>query len=254
MTIVIIGGGNLAYHLARVIENNPNLHLVQLCNRSEFTAHFDVINTDKITNIRQVCDADIYILCVKDQVIGEVSAQLPFQGRLVVHTSGNTSMGELAQGNRKGVVYPVQSFSKEKEIDFEQVPICIEAENVTDRELLRKLAEQLSSKVFEMDSEQRKYLHISAVFLNNFTNHLWYLSQQICQKQQIPFEALRPLLAQTLQKAFAEDFYQLQTGPARRADWTTINSHLNLIEEPVVKEIYKQITNSIIKTYGGKEL
>ena len=155
----------------------------------------------------------------------------------------------LDKKNRRGVLYPVQSFSKDKELEFKELSFCIEAENKADLLLLMDIAKSFSEKIYIMDSAQRKFLHISAVFLNNFSNHIWFLSEEICKKNNIPFEILKPLLAETYQKTQDLSFFEAQTGPARRGDTQTIDAHLQLLENNE-KEIYKILTNSIRNTYG----
>lgn len=253
LKISILGGGNIAFHLAKIISQIGDLELLQIYNKSELSKHFNAIKAQKINNLEDIIDADIYLICISDQAISNFSQILPFEGKLVVHTSGNTDMMLLSAKNRRGVLYPVQSFSKEKPIDFSQIPLCIEAEHEEDRIILRAFAEKISLKVHFMNSIQRKYLHISAVFLNNFTNHLWFLSEEICKKNEINFDILRPLLQETFAKTKIMSFYEGQTGPAKRGDTQTLQTHLSLLQG-ASKEIYETITNSIINTYGGKKL
>lgn len=249
-TAVIIGGGNVAFHLAKNIAAVPSLALLGLYNRSTLSAHFDTIDTFKTTNIAQLPLADIYIIAVKDAAIAEVSHLLPLEGKLVVHTSGNTDMLALDSKNRRGVVYPVQSFSKAHDsLSFAQVPFCIEAEKPTDAVALVSFVKKLSSKVYELNSLQRRYLHVSAVFTNNFVNHLWYLAENICTEQGIPYEILHPLLDETYYKTKNLSFKGAQTGPAMRKDTPTIEQHLSLLSDRE-KAIYEHITQSIIQTYG----
>lgn len=253
MKISILGGGNVAFHLAKIISEMQGLELLQIYNRSELSFHFETINTHKINTLQQLIEADIYFICVKDEAISCFSEKIPFENRLVVHTSGNTDMLALSAKNKRGVLYPVQSFTKEKSVDFSQIPLCIEAENQKDAVVLQNFAQKISSKIYSLNSLQRKYLHISAVFLNNFTNHLWFLSEKICQENHIDFEILRPLLQETFTKTQFISFEEAQTGPAKRGDMTTLHNHISLLQE-TTKEIYITITNSILNTYGRKKL
>lgn len=248
MRIIVLGGGNLAYHFCQIIQQTQGLQLVQIYNRGELSHHFSRFEIPVTHNLFDLEQADIYLICIKDEAIFELSKKLNFSNRLVVHTSGNTSIEQLSSHNRQGVVYPVQSFSKDKQVDFANIPLCIEATNQQDQDLLLNFAQRLSSKVYLMSSLQRKYLHISAVFLNNFANHMWYLSQKICQENQIDFEILAPLLSETFHKTQSMSLYQAQTGPARRNDTQTIQKHVSLLDKET-KEIYEIITNSILKTY-----
>ena len=148
LTINIIGAGNLAYHLTKALYTTPSVHLQQLYNRSGFTADFEVFKTEKTTNLSSLRPANLTILAVKDEAIAPLSAALPYQGQLVVHTSGNTPMGVIAPAHRAGVFYPLQSFSKTAKVHFSSVPICIEAQDPADIDkLLHPLAKRLSSKV-----------------------------------------------------------------------------------------------------------
>ena len=158
-------------------------------------------------------------------------------------------MKDLSDRQRRGVCYPLQSFSKEQEIDFSKIPFCLETEEASDFDLLKGLAKEFSPKCYAIDSLQRQYLHVAAVFLNNFANHMWYLSQQLCSNQQIPFELLQPLLEETCRKGLQHNFFEGQTGPAKRGDRTVIEKHLQLLQG-IEKDIYKDISTSILTTYG----
>lgn len=253
LSVSIVGGGNVAFHLANALWNNDRVEVKQLCNRSGFTSHFEHITTDKITDLAQLNPVDICIIAVKDGAITEVSGGLPFTGNLVVHTSGNTDINAIDAKNRKGVFYPLQSFSISNSIDFQNIPICIEAENQADVQKLYTLASILTKKIYKIDSFQRRILHISAVFVNNFTNHLINLGQEICKENDIPFEILNPLLAETFEKLQKTIPFDAQTGPARRGDKQTITNHLELLTGNK-KEIYKIITQSILDTYEREKL
>ena len=247
--VTILGGGNVAYHLAQGLSKSSEYTLVQLYNRSPLSAHFSSIPTEKIMLLEDLLPADIYIISVKDEAISSLSLDLPFEGRLVVHTSGSVPLGALSDRQRRGVFYPLQSFSKEQTIDFSKVPFCLETEYKEDFPLLEGLARVFSPKYYAINSLQRQYLHIAAIFLNNFTNHLWYLSEKLCQQKRIPFELLQPLLDETYQKVQQISFFQAQTGPAKRGDRAIIKNHLELLHG-LEKEIYKNISTSILNTYG----
>ena len=173
---------------------------------------------------------------------------------MVVHTSGNTSIEAIDSKNRRGVFYPLQTMNKQTIVDFTKVPFCLEAENTNDFCLLQRLASLLSTKIYTLNSYQRRVLHLAAVFMNNFSNHLVYISQQICKENEVPFEILQPLLAETFVKLQNTSAYDAQTGPARRNDFLTITNHLAMLDNNNYKEIYNIITKSIINTYGRKEL
>ena len=155
-----------------------------------------------------------------------------------------------SQGN-KGVLYLLQSFSKNREIDFSSIPICIEAENKNDLELLRTLAYSLSNHIYEINSIQRKKLHVAAVFVNNFVNHLYHIGSEICAENNVPFEILHPLIIESAHKIKDLTPFESQTGPAKRKDEKIIKKHITLLDKNQ-QEIYKLLTKSIQSTYGKK--
>ncbi|MDP2089614.1 MAG: DUF2520 domain-containing protein [Flavobacteriaceae bacterium] len=246
--VCIIGGGNVAFHLTRQFLKAENIALVQLYNRSleaiiPFKKQLDIIN-----DISKLADADVYIIATSDNAIQEVSKQIPSKNSLVVHTSGSISMESLSHNNRKGVFYPLQSLSKSKEVDFSEIPICIEAGNEKDLQLLEHLASSLTQKIYKISSEQRQYLHVAAVFVNNFVNHLYYIGNQICKDNHISFEILYPLIQETAHKIKDLDPKSAQTGPAKRNDTLTIENHLKLLSTKE-KELYQLLTSSIKDIY-----
>lgn len=249
--VSLIGSGNVAQHLLSAFNKSDAVEVIQIFSRkTETVSH--LISLDKITaNFDDLKGADIYIIAVSDDAIAEVSAQLPFQNRLVVHTSGSTPMESLSDNNRKGVFYPLQTFTKGKEVGFKNIPICIESQSENDYNLLKKVAEALSEKVFSINSLQRRSLHVSAVFVNNFTNHLYKIGSDICEERQIPFEILRPLIKETADKILSLSPNEAQTGPAKRNDQATIQSHLDFLSDENHKSIYKLLTQSI-QDHGKK--
>ena len=252
--INIIGAGNMAYQLTRAFYNHPEVRLQQLYNRSELSPEFNAFEIEKTHNLSLLRPADVCIITVKDEAITEVSEKIPLENQLVVHTSGNTSIEAIDSKNRRGVFYPLQTMNKQTIVDFEKVPFCLEAENTNDFYLLQRLASLLSTKTYALNSYQRRVLHLAAVFMNNFSNHLVYISEQICKENEVPFEILQPLLAETFVKLQNTSAYDAQTGPARRNDFLTITNHLAMLDNNNYKEIYNIITKSIINTYGRKEL
>lgn len=250
--IVIVGFGNVAYHLISAFAKSDAVTVIQVyarnkANLNHLQDHYDVTN-----EIDKLVDADLYIITVSDNAITEVSLQLNFKSKLVVHTSGTVSMNDLNSNNRRGVFYPLQTFSKLKEVNFSTVPICIEAENTKDHKLLEAIAKSISNQVFEINSTQRKAVHVSAVFVCNFVNHLYKIGNDICNENNIPFDILNPLITETAHKVLTLSPIEAQTGPAIRNDSTTINEHLNFLTNQNQKEIYKILTKSIID--HGKKL
>ena len=243
--ITVIGSGNVAQHLIKAFAKSELVEIVQVYARKK-EALSSLIEFDKITSdFEELQESDLYIIAVSDKAIADVSKQLPFQNRIVVHTSGAASLDVLDTKNRKGVFYPLQTFSKNKEIDFSIVPLCLEAENTFDFRVLETVAKSISNAVFAINSDQRKALHVAAVFVNNFTNHLYHIGKEICGEHQVPFEILRPLIQETAEKINTLDPVDAQTGPAKRNDGNTIAAHLDYLTNENQKNIYKLITQSI---------
>jgi predicted short-subunit dehydrogenase-like oxidoreductase (DUF2520 family) len=254
--VSIIGSGNVAQHLISafkaVQKAGSKLELVEVYSRKKETLAHLLAQDQITTSIHDLKEADIYIIAVSDDAIASVAEQIPFKNRLVVHTSGSVSMDVIADTNRKGVFYPLQSFTKNKAVDFTTIPICLEAENATDYQLIDALAKLISPKVFAINSQQRRALHVAAVFVNNFTNHMYHIGNTICEENQIPFTILHPLIAETAQKIATLSPLQAQTGPAIRTDEKTIAAHQTFLTNEDQLNIYKILTQAIQN--NGKEL
>lgn len=249
--VAIIGGGNVATHLANAFSKTNEVSLVQIYARNiEQIQHLKDLTS--ITNsIEFLTEADVYIIAVSDDAISDVSHKIEQQNGLVVHTSGSVAMQSLQNTGRKGIFYLLQSFSKDKDVNFDEIPFCLEAESEEDLQLLETLAKSIGTKVYRINSEQRKRLHVAAVFVNNFTNHMYKMGADICNEHQVPFEVLLPLIQETAQKITELSPEAAQTGPAKRNDQKTIQNHLALLNAEQ-QEIYKLITKSIQQ--NGKEL
>ncbi|WP_439128246.1 Rossmann-like and DUF2520 domain-containing protein [Polaribacter sp.] len=226
ISVAIIGNGNVATHLYNAFLKAEDVKVTQ-------------VNSRKLENIQ---DADVTIIAVSDDAISEVSAKIT--NAFVVHTSGSFALEDLKNTTNKGVFYMLQTFSKDKKVNFSKVPFCLEASKKNDYLLLEKLAKSIGKKVYNINSEQRKKLHVAAVFVNNFTNHLYQIGNDICQENDIPFEILQPLIDETSEKIKTLSPKKAQTGPAIRNDKKTIKNHLKLLEKQQQK-IYKLITKSI---------
>lgn len=248
--VVIIGSGNVAQHLVKAFRNSGKAKLVQA-----FARHPEklsgILPPDRIAvSYDEIAEADVYIISVSDDAIEAVSAQLPFSGRLVVHTSGSVGIDQLHNKNRRGVFYPLQTFSKNKEVDFNRIPICLESEQEADYKVLEDLALSISPLTYAISSKQRQALHVAAVFVNNFTNHLYALGSDICNENNIPFDILKPLIQETAAKINTLTPIEAQTGPARRNDLKTIQRHLDFITDAGNKELYTLLTQSIQRKNG----
>ena len=250
--VSIIGSGNVAQHLIVAFSKTTDIELVQVFARKD-AAVAHLTSPDKIyTNFNDIIAADLFIIAITDDAITEVSAAIPFSNELVVHTSGSVSIEAIDNKNRQGVFYPLQTFSKSKEVDFKTIPICIETKNEKDFQILEKVAKSISNIVYKINSEQRKALHIAAVFVCNFVNHLYQIGNDICIENDLPFDILKPLIQETANKIFTLSPNQAQTGPAKRKDTQTINTHMSFLSDENQKEIYKMLTKSIID--NGKKL
>lgn len=244
LKISIIGFGNVAQHLAHAFENSPFTELLQIFARRQQDIP-TAFSAKIVHDLHALQEADIYVIAVSDSAVADVASRLPFSEKLVVHTAGSLSIDVLDARNRKGVFYPLQTFSKDKDIDFSKVPVCVEAAHPEDLELLKKAASALTGNVFEIDSLQRKSLHVSAVFVSNFVNHMYVIGSDICAEHGIPFGILQPLIGETAAKILTLDPRKAQTGPAIRGDENTISAHLDLLSDDNQKTIYHLLTQSI---------
>ncbi|WP_339712581.1 DUF2520 domain-containing protein [uncultured Kriegella sp.] len=244
--VTLVGTGNVSEHLKRVISKTDEIEVIQVLN-----SRSGQLEKSLETTGHQL--PDIYIIAVSDDAITSVSKHFIHTKKLVVHTSGSVPMDVLPKQIRGGVLYPLQTFSKTENVAFEDIPLCIEAVRNEDLELLKKLAQILSNQVFEVSSEQRKYLHLAAVFVNNFTNHMYTMGAAICKEQQLPFTMLQPLIRETARKIESLHPKEAQTGPAKRNDTGTIYRHIELLNTKKDKTIYRLLSDSI-KDSHGKEL
>ena len=250
--VVLLGSGNVAYHLALALKSAEHVELIQRYSRNgNNDAIFDT-SLACTNNIQELKKADIYIIAVKDDAIASLSEKLPLLDGLVVHTSGSIGMKALHVGLKKGVLYPVQTFSIHQKIDFKKVPMVIEAETNDDLQLLQMLANALSEKVFELNSAEREKLHVAAVFANNFSNYMFACADTLCDEFKLPFDILRPMILETGLKIQAMDPLEAQTGPARRNDQAIIEKHIEMLSGGK-KEIYKLLSDAISKAYHLKE-
>ncbi|MBE9487957.1 MAG: DUF2520 domain-containing protein [Bacteroidetes bacterium] len=251
--IVIVGAGNVAWNLAKKLQ-------VKQCYARNLDRAKEVAiraNAQYINDYNDlVKDADLYIISVADNAIHEVSEQLSkhiSKESIVVHTSGTMPMEVLSNKiDNIGVFYPLQTFTKGKEVSWGEIPLFVEGNSKEVEQIIFNLAEKHSENPIILSSEKRKEIHISAVLVCNFTNHLYALAQKRLQKNNISFELLKPLIRESVGKMldYKGDISDLQTGPAIRGDNKTTNAHLALLEEDSnLKEIYKTLSNSI---FNGK--
>lgn len=250
MKISIIGAGNVGINMFETLRKKEEIKMVSLFNRSieQIISHRNkIFITDNINEIKK---SDIYIISTNDDSIEKVSKKLKGRNGLIVHTSGSTEMNVLSIHKNFGVLYPLQTLTKDKLCDFKKIPICIEGNNDISNKKLEKLVKIIGSKYYYLDSKQRLALHVSAVFACNFTNYLFSIAYDICTENKMPFEILFPLIRETIEKIEKNNPSKIQTGPAIRKDTNTIKKHLNFIKSKNSKKIYSILTEGIISNNG----
>lgn len=253
MNIVLLGSGNVATHLGRAFKLAGQT-IVQVWSRDIEHAKelADTLASEAISDMEDINrSADLYIIAIKDDAIRDVASKLKIDDKLIVHTSGSTGL-EVLDGvsSHIGVFYPLQTFSKNKAVDFRQIPIAIEASTPEDVAVIRAIADRLSERVTELSSAQRKALHVAAVFACNFTNHLFAIAQELLEAENLDFDLIRPLIAETATKIQLNDPATVQTGPALREDNEIINSHLEMLhDKPELQELYKRLSQDIVNLH-----
>ncbi|UPQ74626.1 Rossmann-like and DUF2520 domain-containing protein [Chryseobacterium nepalense] len=247
MQIVIIGSGNVAYHLAKAFVLN-NIPLAQIFGRNEEELRKISGELNIHFSTEHLQEADLYIICVSDRSVEDVSKMIVRKDCLVAHTSGSLPKEILAGDYRKASFYPLQTFSKFKALDYSKIPFFVEAENENDLQTLFTIASKISENVMESTHEKRKYIHLTAVFACNFVNHLFARAKEISDLQEIPFDYFLPLIDETVQKIHEIDPKSAQTGPAVRNDRRILELHQQLLQGESL-EIYKTMNHSIKKMY-----
>lgn len=247
MQIVIIGSGNVAFHLAKACRLNQ-IPIVQIFGRNEKELSRISSELDIPFSTEALQQADLYLICVSDNVVEEVSGLIPGTDCLVAHTSGSLPKEVLKGKYRKASFYPLQTFSKTKALEYSEIPFFIEAEDPEDRKILFALASQISGNVMESSYEKRKYIHLTAVFACNFVNHLFARAKEISDAQHIPFSFFLPLIDETVGKIHTLEPKAAQTGPAVRNDRRILELHEQLLQGESL-EIYTTMNHSIQKMY-----
>ncbi len=253
--VVVIGAGNVAWSLAPAIAEAKGYHLSQIyarnISRASLLATTIKYNVDITEDISSISKADIYIISLKDDAIGEIVDKLPRHEALWLHTSGGVPIDALAPlPGRRGVLYPLQTFSRGRKLPFSNIPVFIEGDTLEALEEIKSLASSLSGNVTFADSDMRRKMHIAAVFACNFTNHLWAVATELLQDDGMNFEMMKPLLVETINKAFETGAYDGQTGPARRGDTEVITGHINSIDSEAYRNLYRILSRSIYNMYN----
>ena len=255
MRISLIGAGRVATHLGRVLLKRGH-EIVQVYSRdvNHAEALASGISADAVSEIAQLnTDIDLAIIAVSDQAISQVIEQLSnvLNDVLIVHTSGSTNLSVLTQyHSRSGVFYLLQTFSFERDVDWANTPLFIEASSEQDSQLLNTLAGQISQRVYLYSSEQRLSLHLAAVFACNFSNYCYDMAKQVVDAKQVDFSLLYPLILETAKKATEHDPRQVQTGPAIRGDQNILNMHQHMLVDSGredLQQCYQMMSEQISK-------
>ncbi|MCU0434351.1 MAG: DUF2520 domain-containing protein [Bacteroidia bacterium] len=250
--VVLLGAGNVAWHLGRALRKsgaeivqvwsrNPK-HARRLARMLGATPAWDDMPIKK--------QAHLYLIAVKDDAIAQTVARIPKGNGITVHTAGSVSIDVLAQAATKytGVIWPLQSLTAGHRINFRKVPLCVETSCAAAAKALSPFVHELSESVTALNSEQRAHLHLAAVLVNNFSNHLFALAEKVTATQHIPFEILRPIIAETAAKVQHLSPTRAQTGPALRNDKQVMQRHLQLIgNDKDLRQLYQLISKSISK-------
>lgn len=271
MKIVLIGAGNLATHLGKALHAAGH-DMVQVFSRTMQSAETlaSLMDAEPLTDIAQVRDdADVYIFSVKDSALVQLVAQLcrheadglgedgavnalrkakkGEHERVFLHTAGSMPMSVFkGMAQHYGVLYPMQTFSKQREVDFSIIPCFVEANDEFAQKQIEGLAREISGRVYQLSSEDRKYLHLSAVFACNFANHCYAISQELLEEHGIPFDVMLPLINETAAKVHEMKPKDAQTGPAVRYDENVIGKQSKLLENhPHFKKVYDSMSKSI---------
>ncbi|CAM3181321.1 Rossmann-like and DUF2520 domain-containing protein [Kaistella daneshvariae] len=248
MKIVIIGSGNVAYHLCKAFGQN-HIPITQIFGRNEKDLKQISAEHDIPFSTTSLAEADLYLVCVSDDSISEISKLIKNENSLVAHTSGSLEKEVLAGNYRKASFYPLQTFSRAKMLNYSEIPFFIEAEKKEDEDLLFNLAEKISKKVMLSTYEKRKYIHLTAVFSCNFVNHLFARAKEISDREEIPFDYFLPLIKETTEKIAHIEPKFAQTGPAVRNDHRVLKLHEALLPSEEHRKIYQTLNESIKKMY-----
>jgi len=251
--IVIIGAGNVAWHLSQQFRKAGH-RILQVFSRSQAPAEFlaeesQTSFTDDIEGLNH--EGSLYVIAVNDDAVEELVEQLHLPKAIVVHTCGMLPMDVLEPvSDKHGVFYPLQTMTKGHDLNFSEVPIIIDASSGEVGKEIYHVARGITNKVLHADVSKRRSLHLAAVFVNNFSNHLFHISSQLLKRSEINLDILMPLINETVRKINEHQPWDVQTGPAKRGDMKTVEKHLQLLADfPDFREVYLVITESLIDTY-----
>jgi predicted short-subunit dehydrogenase-like oxidoreductase (DUF2520 family) len=245
--IILLGSGNVATHLGIALKNS-NYTIVQVFSKSIKNAKLlaKKLDTHFTNDLTKLKPADLIIVSINDDAILSVLSQI--KNTAIVHTSGSIGLNVFKeQFSNYGVFYPLQTFNQEVDINITEIPFCIEGNSLEFENQLIEIAKALSNNVVKMNSQQRKQLHIAAVFACNFSNHMFNIASDLLDEKNIDFKILLPLIKETIVNLDKHKPKELQTGPAKRKDTLVIEEHIGIIKEKEIKELYQKITTNIIK-------
>ncbi len=256
MKIVFIGAGNVATHLS-VAMKNVGFEILQIYSRTKDSAKIlgELLNVPYCFNIADVNkNGDLYIYSVKDSVLEDIISKINIPHATHLHTAGSVSINIFEKYTENyGVLYPLQTFSKNKEINIAEIPFFIEANNKKSELKIEKIVEKLSAKSYYLSSEKRILMHLAAVFACNFSNYMYYLASEITTEADIDFKTLLPLIKETADKLNYLSPKEAQTGPAIRKDEITIDKHKKLLENKTdLLEIYSTLSKFIESTHTNR--
>ena len=253
MRICLIGSGNLATHLGSAFTGKGHQVVQDWSQTLQHASQLGAkLNTRFTTDKDSIpSETDIYIIAVRDNAIASLLPEVKWGNKLVLHTAGSISMDILAPYcENYGVFYPFQTFSIDKNVDFENVPVYVEANTPKNLEVLSELAHSISGNVTQLSSSQRQQIHLAAVFVCNFVNHFYSIGQELLNQKGIDFGILKPLILETANKAITQSPLASQTGPAIRNDKVVMDKHLAMLTDyPDLKALYQQISQRIIQTH-----
>ena len=249
--IALIGAGRLATNFAFTLKKK-GYTILQIYNRNRKAGMnlAEKVSAPYIDDLQKLTHkADLYALAVKDSSLKEVSEKIHLKNQMIIHFSGTADIDLLKDSSSNyGILYPPQTFTKRQTTGFNNIPLCIEANNTKSEGKLLAFAETLSDKIFKVSSDQRKIIHLSAIFASNFTNFMYAISEDLLTENNLPMNLLEQIIEKTATNARRKNIFRLQTGPAIREDFEIIKTHLDLLsEKPDYKEIYRIISESIIK-------
>lgn len=247
---VIIGSGNLATQLSQALSSAGN-SILQVYSRTEahageLAAKLGCEHTSNLSDIRS--DADAYIISIKDDAVSEVAKAICADKpqAIFMHTAGSVPMDVFTDcAKHYGVLYPMQSFSKTRDVDFKEIPCFIEASDTSTLNKIREIAEGISNNVLEADTEKRKKIHLAAVLASNLANHCYRLGERVLEEEGIDFSILLPLIQETARKVTEMSPRDAQTGPMVRYDTGVMNRQIELIHDERTRQIYRLMAESI---------